>query len=268
VGTALLVDRRARHAQSAADSAGLILETQWVLPTPPDHEAVYAALLSLPTAAEPTRFPRIIVAGGVVYTRLVDRFYLPEDPGPELSSALFNIIAVDYDRLTKFELNRATAQRLLEELRLGGAGVRRILDFGCGTGVAVLTTAVCQGCGMDIVGTDASPAMLEIASERGEQTMALAEWRGLPDAAFDGAIAAFVLHYGIPVHDLIHIARQLRPGARFAANFFKPRPEATEALCVALAAQGLTLETREGLTSTNGENVLLVFIKTGSEFPR
>jgi SAM-dependent methyltransferase len=263
--TALLVDRRCRHAQTAADAGGLILEAQWVLSTPVGGDPVHAALLSIPTAPEGGSFPRVIAAEGTSYVRLVDRFYLPEDPGPELSAALFDVIAANYDRLTKFDVNMAVAQRLLQELRLADATCPIVLDFGCGTGVAVLAAAGLSDSSVDIVGTDASPAMLEIAFRRGERTMTLREWRDLPDAAFDGAIAAFVLHYGIPREDLARIARQLRPGARFAANFFKPRPAAVDVLCGAMLENGLVLEKREFLGSTDAANDLLVFVKALTE---
>ena len=71
----------------------------------------------------------------------------------------------------------------------------------------------------------------------------------------------FVLHYGVPVEDLRVLAEQLKPAARFAANFFKPAEGAVDALISALAQSGLTLEDRYELHATHGQNEVLVFEK-------
>jgi hypothetical protein len=83
----------------------------------------------------------------------------------------------------------------------------------------------------------------------------------LPPESFDAAIAVFVIHYGVPSPDLGSIASQMRPGARFAANYFKPRPGAVSALTSTLAGFGLILERDQRLRTTPGDNRLLVFVK-------
>jgi SAM-dependent methyltransferase len=261
--TAMLVDRRSRYVAEAARSGGLAVRAQWRLPGLIGPDAVHAALLAPLETTPGFVFPRRIETISVAYNRLVDRFYVPDDPGPELSSALFNLIARDYDRLTKLEVNRAISCQLLKSV---GADQDhrnlRILDFGCGTGIAVAASRDLKISNhIELVGTDAAPSMLLLAGQHGEMTIPLDEWRALPAASFDGAIAAFVLHYGVPLEDLAHIARQLKEGSRFAANYFKPRPEAIGTLTEKLSGCGLVLQRHDALHSTNGENTMLIFAK-------
>ncbi len=100
-----------------------------------------------------------------------------------------------------------------------------MLDFGCGTGVAL---DVCRHLALeetivDLVGTDLSDEMLSIARGRGQRVLTLAEWRAEPSASFDAAISCFVLHYGVPDNDHVQIAQQLKPGGIFSANLLQGR---------------------------------------------
>jgi hypothetical protein len=90
----------------------------------------------------------------------------------------------------------------------------------------------------------------------------LEEWRQMPTASFDGAISSFVLHYGVPSADLARLAGQLRPDARFAANYFKGNESSIDKLVAQLARFGLVLE-RSGSLPTTPEtpNPLLVFVR-------
>lgn len=266
--TAILMDRRARHIDEAAAAASLTVRGQWMIDGRLGSGYVHAALLAPPTPAAGHELPKRITTRSASYTRLMDRFYLPDDSGPDVSAALFDIVAREYDQLTQTEINLATAELLLEAVDAGRSpSPRRVLDFGCGTGVAFAAARrlAPAGAGPELTGTDISPAMLRQAADRGQTVKSFEEWRLLSPESFDAAIAVFVMHYGVPPRDLETIASQMRPGARFAANYFKPRPGAVSALTSILSGFGLVLERDEPLRTTPGDNRLLVFVKPGGD---
>ena len=110
--------------------------------------------------------------------------------------------------------------------RLGGgvldllhpAPGERILDLGCGDG-ALTVDLVARGA--DVIGVDASPAMVAAARGRGLRAET-ADAQDLPFAAgsFDAVFSNAVLHW---VRDqdavLAQVRRVLRPGGRFVAEF-------------------------------------------------
>jgi SAM-dependent methyltransferase len=93
----------------------------------------------------------------------------------------------------------------------------RVLEVGCGWGE--LAEWVARETGVDVVATDLSPHMVELARERGVDAH-VADVQALPfaDGAFDVAIAAWML-YHVPELSLAiaELARVLRPGGRLVA---------------------------------------------------
>jgi SAM-dependent methyltransferase len=271
--TTLLVDRRKRHLAEAAQAAGLVVAEVWELASKVDRVPIYAALLGPPERNKDPAvgypFPKRIDTADVTYLRFVDRFYIPAARDPTISAALFDLIASVYDRITSPDVNIETARMLLNAvLRDCGLAAPRILDFGCGTGLALKAAYRLEVplAGLELVGTDISVGMLELAASRGERVMQLDEWRALPNHSFDGAISAFVFHFGVPREDLLRIALQLRPGARFAANYFKANSQAVEILVSDLAECGLVLQRTERLITTpHSENPMLIFAKGACE---
>jgi ubiquinone/menaquinone biosynthesis C-methylase UbiE len=267
-GTMLLLDRRQRDFHLFAKWGGWALGQIWVVPSPLGGAPVHVAALHAPLRTElPSfEFPKRIDCGQTTYQRLVDRFYLPVSPDPIVSAALFELIAGIYDRLVSPDVNVETARLLLEAVipENGGAPLR-ILDFGCGTGFALtaLGRLVRPPDGpLDLIGTDVSRGMLELATQRGERTLSIDTWRELPDNSFAAAISSFVMHYGVAVTDLERVARQLCPGARLATNYFKGDESSTHALVEQFAQFDLALERTEPLLTTPGSsNPLLVFVK-------
>lgn len=261
----IILDPRSRHIAQAAAAGGLDIAAQWSIDGP--IGPVHAALLTGRDRSRGSSKLGAIALDDVRYVRLVDRFLLPENPGPIVSAALFDVVASHYDHLTRQAVNTQVAESLLRAACGGRAGKQEVLDFGCGTGVARLsaTRLAKEGLHIELVGTDLSEAMLRLAAERGETVMPLPQWRTLPIDAFDGAIAVFVLHYGVPIADLATIASQLKPGGCFAANYFKPPQLAIAQLASVLATVGMRLEREEPLELTDADNVLLVFRKVGSD---
>jgi SAM-dependent methyltransferase len=93
----------------------------------------------------------------------------------------------------------------------------RILDLGCGDGVLTLDLAQA---GSKVTGCDASPELLAAAEAKGLETV-LADGHDLPfDAEFDAVFSNAALHWMTRPDEVIRgVARALRPGGRFVAEF-------------------------------------------------
>src|SRR3954471_10685224 len=101
--------------------------------------------------------------------------------------------------------------------RLDPKAGERILDLGCGDGVL---TAQIVAAGALVTGVDASPEMVSAAWARGVDAR-LVDARALPfHGEFDAVFSNAVLHW-VPEADavLAGVARALRPGGRFVAEF-------------------------------------------------
>jgi SAM-dependent methyltransferase len=96
--------------------------------------------------------------------------------------------------------------------RLLGRGSGRLLDLGCGTGVAI---PVLERLGWSVVGVDVSEEMLDRARTRGAD-VARYDGHTLPfeDASFDAAVAIWI-HTDVDDFAAVvrEAARVLRPGA-------------------------------------------------------
>ena len=100
-----------------------------------------------------------------------------------------------------------------------------ILDVASGTGEPALTLARRMGNAVEITGTDAAAAMVDVAQKKAAdaklshiqfQHMA-AEQLTFPDAAFDKILCRFgVMLFENPLQGLRQMQRVLKPGGRFA----------------------------------------------------
>lgn len=108
----------------------------------------------------------------------------------------------------------------------------RILDLGCGDGA--LTERLAK-LGVDIVGVDASEAMVEAARER-RITAQVIDAHQLPfDHEFDAVFSNAALHWMLePQAVIAGVKRALKPGGRFVAEFGGHGNVA--AICTALLA--------------------------------
>lgn len=101
--------------------------------------------------------------------------------------------------------------------RLDPQAGERILDLGCGDGVL---TARLAARGVRVVGIDASAEMVTAARDQGIDAHVMDATRLTFDAEFDAVFSNAVLHW---IHDqdavLSGVARALRPGGRFVAEF-------------------------------------------------
>lgn len=107
--------------------------------------------------------------------------------------------------------------RVVSELAGLGPG-QRVLDVACGTGA--LTEAVCGRVepGGAVVGLDANPGMLEVASRKNLNVAwreARAEALPFADAAFDAVVSQFgLMFFDDPAQALREMMRVLRPRGR------------------------------------------------------
>ena len=92
-----------------------------------------------------------------------------------------------------------------------------ILDIGCGDGA--LTARLIEA-GAEVVGVDDSPEMLEAARARGVDAREM-DARALSfDKEFDAVFSNAALHWVVPPESVVAgLARALRPGGRFVAEF-------------------------------------------------
>lgn len=247
----LLVDRRALRLDDVA-KVGLVIEIVVDLPGGAAKAYLLRGQDSNPMLATLTLGAR------ARYMRLMDRFYVPISPDAAVVSAFFDLIADIYDELIHHCVNLETARSLLSAVLETAPPSPRILDFGCGTGLA---REALRDLGMtaDIIGTDLSIEMLKRAAERGETVITLEKWRS-DRSTYDGVIACFVLHYGVPNVDMVRIAGSLSPGGRFAANFFKAGDNDIQRLVKLMSDAGLRLIRHTSAAATSAsENPVLVF---------
>ncbi|MBD3898256.1 methyltransferase domain-containing protein [Halomonas sp. ML-15] len=108
----------------------------------------------------------------------------------------------------------------------------RILDLGCGDGALSERLAKL---GVDIVGVDASEAMVEAARERGITAQVIDAHRLPFDHEFDAVFSNAALHWMLePQAVIAGVKRALKPGGRFVAEFGGHGNVA--AICTALLA--------------------------------
>jgi predicted TPR repeat methyltransferase len=132
--------------------------------------------------------------------------------------AYFDDFASDFDEQVVDKLGYRVPQALAELVRPALGGEARVLDLGCGTG---LMGAAMTGPGIELVGVDLSPRMLELARKRGvyaeliqaEASEALARAAA---GSYGAVLAADVFVY---IGDLAEVfrgvARVLRRGGVF-----------------------------------------------------
>lgn len=92
----------------------------------------------------------------------------------------------------------------------------KILDYGCGPGLAVEVFG-----SEHLVGYDNNPDMQIQAKKFGVSTLDAENFHTMAPCSFDGGIACYVFHMAIPKKDIIRIAELLKTGGAFVANFYK-----------------------------------------------
>ena len=108
----LLVGRRRRHLDAFADTCESVGVSQIESYASPLGGTVWLAKLTQPNdEAKPTRS---LTIDGQDYKRVLDRFYLPTNSDPRLSTALFDFFAPQYEDLIRTEQNIENISNLLQ----------------------------------------------------------------------------------------------------------------------------------------------------------
>jgi SAM-dependent methyltransferase len=151
----------------------------------------------------------------------LDRFHLLPPPDPAgraaLVGAFFDWLAEDYDQVTDVDRNAANIRALHELLAAHGVhDGARLLDFGCGTGLAARVLD-----GPALVGFDQSEAMRALAARAGAHVWGPRELAAQGRGSLDAGLASYVLHLGTGPKLVRAALERMREGALFAANFHR-----------------------------------------------
>jgi ubiquinone/menaquinone biosynthesis C-methylase UbiE len=128
-------------------------------------------------------------------------------------AAFWSNVVDKYDRVVDLQIGGKTRSMVRERVaREGNLG--RLVEFGCGTGF--YTEALARKAN-DVLATDISPGMLEVARQRvnaSNVTFQVEDCHrtSLPGGAFDTAFIGLVLHFTTPDQTLAEMYRVLRPG--------------------------------------------------------
>ncbi len=133
----------------------------------------------------------------------------------ELLKRFYDFIAPEFERLADRPRNVENISYLLAELeiRCGPLSGRPILDLGSGTGLSV---DVARDRGIEVVGVEISAAMAHIASLRGMRVLTPSDLIAMPQSA--GAIASYVLHFGVSPEVLHAVLSRLAPSGLLLGN--------------------------------------------------
>ena len=138
------------------------------------------------------------------------------------TSKHFDQLADRYSRLRASPDPLDPVTRAVAEL--GDLRGRRVLDVGCGPGT--ILGQLMRAYGVDAVGIDASPQMIEAARRETPETqefhVARAEQLPFDDATFDAALARWVVHHVDRPRAFGEILRVLRPGGRLVITTTDP----------------------------------------------
>lgn len=151
----------------------------------------------------------------------LDRFHLVTPPEParraDLVRTFFDWLAWDYEDVTDVDRNAANIRALHALLeRCGLSRDARLLDFGCGTGLAARVLD-----GTRLVGFDQSPTMRAIAAREQAPVWGPRDLAAADAGRLDGGFASYVLHLASGGQLVRAALERMREGALFAANFHR-----------------------------------------------
>lgn len=155
--------------------------------------------------------------------RYLDRFYLCFGLGSghqAVLDSLFELIGSEYDSLVDVARNRHNIRLLLRliEREVGSLKGRRVVDFGCGTG---LSLEIAQEHDIVLLGCDSCPTMRSVAASRGMAVFAPGEFRRMPAGSVDAIFASYVFHLTPDVGSLEIVWDRVHPGGVVAVNLHK-----------------------------------------------
>ncbi len=125
-------------------------------------------------------------------------------------------------RLLSFGKDKAIRRKTVEFARISPGDY--VLDVGCGTGDLTIAAKKIAGPNGNVIGTDASPEMIQVARRKAERDVADVTFRvdlieniSYPDNHFDLVLSSLMMHHlpeDLKSRGLAEIYRVLKPGGR------------------------------------------------------
>lgn len=153
------------------------------------------------------------------FVRVFENFYVLSNEGISNKAIVYDAISKHYHDIIDIEKN-IDANKTLCNILIKNISVRKIIDFGCGTG---LSHTYCNQNKVDILGVDKSLRMLAEAEKNGlRNTCHISQLSNKKYInQFYGAIASYVFHILQDYNDLEILCSTLKPNSTIVANFFK-----------------------------------------------
>ena len=152
-------------------------------------------------------------------------------PLPPRGSEQFRRVAEGFGaNAGRYDRSRPSYPQALVDRILTASPGPRVLDVGCGTGIAA---RLFQAAGAEVLGVDPDQRMADQARQRGlEVEVARIEDWDPAGRLFDAAVAGQAWHWVDPEAGARQVARALTPGGRLAVfwNSFRPPPSLGEAM--------------------------------------
>ncbi len=157
--------------------------------------------------------------------RYLDSFYLLVPMSNPISRRqlfyrFFSLLGEDYETFIDIDRNKENIRCLLSIINyylpfLKGV---KVVDYGCGTGLSI---EIAHIYGVDVIGFDSCPIMLDIANRRGMMVWNEDEMSEQPSNGIDAAFSSYVFHL-LPENENLQILfKLLKSGGVLVANFHK-----------------------------------------------
>jgi demethylmenaquinone methyltransferase / 2-methoxy-6-polyprenyl-1,4-benzoquinol methylase len=195
------------------------------LPHPATAGLAIASQDDLRPDATPARLDTMDLEAHLADPALKQRFVTP----------MFDLIAPRYDRFTRvfsFGMDRRWKAELMSSTSANLRADSRVLDLACGTGDLAFAAGRVATHG-EVLGVDASAAMIDLARERAARDAPAGNVRfvvgdlsslDVPTASVDAVVAGYALR-NVPNYEagVAEIARVLKPGGVVASlDFYRP----------------------------------------------
>ena len=147
-------------------------------------------------------------------------FVLPEDYSSQsiIWEDFYSRYADSFESITDIGHNILCIKKIyaLIQKRMNISSRTKVLDFGCGSGLAIHLNAEC-----DLIGYEPNEKMRKQARAKGMKVLDANQICMLPDNSIDAVFSSYVFHMGIKEHDIELLRRIIRQDGMIVANFYK-----------------------------------------------
>lgn len=130
----------------------------------------------------------------------------------------YRLFGEDYEKYVDKERNIKCIKEMLQYIVMTKQmnNIFNILDYGCGSGLSLLS-----GYAGKIIGYEPVKIMKNQAKKRGMIVCDKYNIKHIPDNYFDAVFSCYVLHMGIEEQDIRRIVPKMKQDAIWIANFYK-----------------------------------------------